>query len=63
MVINSTWLIKGVLSEISGGLLDLVYLWLTNQIYIEVGSKLTYAEESSIRSFQWHMRSCMSHDS
>ena len=34
-----TWLIKGglsklsgVLSEISGGLLDLVYLWLTNQI-------------------------------
>ena len=33
-----TWLIKGglsklsgVLSEISGGLLDLVYLWLTNQ--------------------------------
>ena len=34
-----TWLIKGglsklsgVLSEISGGLLDLLYLWLTNQI-------------------------------
>ena len=34
-----TWLIKGslsklsgVLSEIGGGLLDLVYLWLTNQI-------------------------------
>ena len=28
----TTWLIKGVLSEIRGGLLDLEHLWLTNQI-------------------------------
>ena len=28
----TTWLIKGGISEIRGGLLDLEHLWLTNQI-------------------------------
>ena len=32
VVINSTWLIKGGISEIRGGISEIYHLWLTNQI-------------------------------
>ena len=32
VVISSTWLIKGGISEIRGGISEIYHLWLTNQI-------------------------------